>query len=613
VVPSLPRPARRRSDRMAPNLIGPATAPYLPRAASRRPPRQPRLRRRESAPPDLLAGERGTWRKKWTGLLPVALIFPSSYRVATSNLGLQLVYDLLNEHPGVVAERFVLPPPGQPPLSLESGRPLRDFPLICYSLSFEGDTLNLLQMLAAGGISPVAGPGADHRPLIVGGGVAVWMNPEPLAPVTDLFIIGEAEAILPAVLERLVSHGVAAAGREELLRDLATSLPGCYAPRFYTPRYHPDGRLAAMTAAQGLPERIRPVLLEEPEIAGYSRLLSPQAEFSDLFLVELGRGCSRGCRFCAAGFVYRPPRLWSPAAIYAALAQRPPDIKRVGLLGMEMAEPETLARISEFIEQAGCELSFSSLRADALTPELLRLLAGSGIKTAVLAPDGASERLRRVINKNLTEDEILQAAEALAGSGITTVKLYCMIGLPTEEDDDLQELVVMIGKLRRRLLPLGRARGRLTEIQLSVSSFVPKPWTPFQYHPFAGVTLLRRRLRLLQQELRPEANVRISAESPERAYWQAVLARGDRRLGLALIALAAGKSGNWRRQLLQQGLDPDWYAGRQRAGGELFPWEIIAPGIKPEYLLAEYRRGLKGRSTEACRVASCRRCGVCGG
>ncbi len=577
-------------------------------------PRRTRDRRRESSPPDLLRGEKGTWRQKWGHRLPVALVFPSTYAVATSNLGLQLVYDLLNEHPLILAERFVLPAGGAAPRSLESNRPLGDFALICYSLSFEGDTLNLLRLLAAGGIELQAARRGEKHPLVIGGGVGAWMNPEPMAPATDLFLIGEAEALLPAVLDRLAAHCAGEHRRQALLYDLAANFAGCYAPGFYTPSYHPDGRLARIDAEPGMPSRISPVLLNNPEVAGYSRLLSPAAEFSDLFVVELGRGCSRACRFCAAGFIYRPPRLWSPAAIGAALDRRPEEISRVGLLGMEMADPDTLTEISRRIADAGCQLSFSSLRADALTPELLQLLAQSRVKTAVLAPDGASERLRRIINKNLAEADILQASEALAGIGIRTIKLYCMIGLPGEEDADLQELVDMIGKLRRRLLALGRSRGWLTEVQLSVSSFVPKPWTPFQYHPFAGITVLRRRLKLLRSRLRAEANVRLSAESPEHAYWQAILARGDRRLGQALLTLATGEEegGPWR-SLAVLGCDPEWYACRTRGADELLPWEIIAPGIKPGYLFKEYQRALAGGSTEPCRVQSCRRCGVCGG
>ena len=324
-------------------------------------------KRRGGPPPDLLSGERGTYRKKWAGLLPVALIFPNIYPVAASNLGWQLVYDLLNEQPQIVAERFVLPAPGQAPRSLESGRPLRDFSLICYSLSFEGDTLALLQLLAAGGFTLAAAERDEDHPLVIGGGVGTWLNPEPLAPATDLFLLGEAEVTLPPLLAQLVEQG-AGERRLERLRRLAAVCPGCYVPALYRPVADDESALP-VAAAAGIPPRIAIPVLEAPAVAGYSRLLSPAAEFSDLFLVELGRGCSRACRFCAAGFIYRPPRLWSAAAIEAALDHCPPDITRVGLLGMEMAAEETLNRISEQIMARGAALSFSSLRADALTPE----------------------------------------------------------------------------------------------------------------------------------------------------------------------------------------------------------------------------------------------------
>ncbi|MDZ7642396.1 MAG: radical SAM protein [Desulfurivibrio sp.] len=561
--------------------------------------------------PGFLSGERGTYRKKWgRQLLPVALLFPNRYSLAVSNLGWQLVYDLLNEQPQVVAERFVSPAAGQPLRSLESGRPLRDFALVCYSLSFEGDSLELLRLLVAGGLPPAAADRDESYPLVLGGGVGVWLNPEPLAPATDLFVLGEAEVALPPVLAWLLAHDLQMP-RHRLLSQVATVSSACYVPAHYQPHYAADGELLEISATAPAPARIRPPVLRDPAVAGYSRLLSPQAEFSNLFLVELGRGCSRACRFCAAGFIYRPPRLWSREAILAALEHCPPEIDRVGLLGMEMAAPETLAAISQAIMARGARLSFSSLRADALTPELLELLAASRVKTATLAPDGASQRLRQVINKGLAEDDILAAGDRLAALGIGTLKLYCMIGLPTEEDDDLAELVAMLRRLQKVLLVGGRQRGRLTKIRLSVSSFVPKPGTPFQYHPFAGVAPLQRRLRWLRRELAGEANIQLAAEPPEQAYFQAVLARGDRRLGQALLAMAA-TTGNWRQQLQAAGVDPARYAGGRRLSGEIFPWEIVDGGVKPGFLAAEYRRALAGQPGESCQVESCRRCGVCG-
>jgi radical SAM superfamily enzyme YgiQ (UPF0313 family) len=565
---------------------------------------------------DRLAGETGGWRKRWTGLLPVALVFPNSYRLGMSNLGFQLVYELVNRRPELVCERVFLPEePGQP-LSVESNRPLRDFPVILCSLSFEEDYLNLLRMLLLGGIEPLAEErrSADPfrepgRPLLVGGGVATFINPEPLAPFFDLLVIGEAEVALPPVLAALLAAG-GRLDRPQFLRMLAATSPGCYAPQFYGCNYGPEGELLGVTAPPDLPARVRKVAGPAPTVAGHSQLLTPEAEFADLFLVELGRGCSRGCRFCAAGFVYRPPRLWDVAAIKAALAARPPAARRIGLLGMEMARSADLVALSDHLLGEDCALSFSSLRADVISPELLSLLAASGLKSAAIAPDGGSERLRRVINKGLTEEDLLRAAEALVEVGIANLKLYFMIGLPTEEDEDLRELVALTLRIKEKVLAVGRRRGRLATMTLSINSFVPKAWTPFQFYGMAPVAELKRKLKLIRKGLAGEANIRIQAEAPEKAQLQAVLARGDRRLGAALPAVVRSEK-NWRQVLKDEGLDPEFYANRSRGEHERFPWEIVDHGLERRYLWREYQRAQEARTTSPCEIERCRRCGVC--
>lgn len=564
--------------------------------------------------------EIGGVRKKWKDKLPVALIFPNRYGLGMSNLGFQLVYGLLNGDPDIVCERvFVAESATEQPLSVESNRPLSDFPLIFCSFSFEEDYVNLPAMLAAGGIAPLAEErGAAERgvvpgrPLVIGGGVATFINPEPLAPFIDLFVLGEAEAVLPQVLARLKSGVAGGEARRELLYCLAAELPGCYVPGFYTPSYDGQGNFSSFQVGQGLPARIGKVVLEERATAGHSLVLSPDAEFADLFLTELGRGCSRGCRFCAAGFVYRPPRLWSAEAIVKALAERPEAARRIGLLGMEMARAEDLAVLAEYLLDASCSLSFSSLRADVIGPRLLELLGKSGLKSAAIAPDGGSERLRRVINKGITEPELLWAAGALTEAGVTNLKLYFMIGLPTETEADLDEMVDLTLRIRERVLAVGRARKRMGTITLSINCFVPKPWTPFQFHPFVGVGELKKRLQYLRKKLAGQANIRIAADQPGRAFFQATLARGDRRLGRALLALGPG-GGNWHQALRRQGLRAEDYAMRERREAEPFPWEIVDHGIDRHYLWREYQKAMEARLTTPCDTVRCRRCGVCHG
>jgi len=582
----------------------------------------------------LLSSERGSYLKKWTGRLPIALIYPNSYAVGMSSLGFQLVYGLLGEMEEIVCERFFFSGSDVPLRSLESSRTLADFPLVLFSISFEHDYLNLVRLLLAGGLFPFAENREDRirpsQPLVIGGGVATFMNPEPLAPFVDLFVIGEAEPVLVNLVTLLATHlqeGEKGSGarRSQLLPEIVFRFPGCYAPSLYTPRYNEEGLFAGNLPVPGLPERINKVTMPACDRAAHSLILTPEAEFADLYLTELGRGCSRGCRFCAAGFIYRPPRLWDVDVVMAGLAERPESVRRIGLLGMEMADQESLTHLSRYLLESGCSLAFSSLRADRISGNLLQLLEKSRLKSVAIAPDGASERLRRVINKGLTEDDLLAAAESLAGAGLYKLKLYLMIGLPTETMEDLEEMLVLIRRIKERINPLGRLRGRLCEITLSVNSFTPKPWTPFQFHPFgvserlapgetrtgaSAVQTLKGRIKFLQVGLKKEANVRMTCDKPENVLFQAVLARGDRRLASVLMDMAAAGI-PWKQAMKKNRLTPEQFAVRGYAKEEPLPWNIIDHGVTQGYLWDEYMKAFAEKQTSPCDTKVCRRCGVC--
>ncbi len=575
-----------------------------------------------------LATEIGTVRKKWSDRLPVALLYPNTYPVGVSNLGFQLVYSLLNQYDELVCERFMYPRSGESFRSLESGRLLQEFPVVCVSMSFEEDFPRVAAMLAAGKIEPFAAARGGRiepgNPMVILGGVAAFMNPEPLAPFADIVAVGEAEGILPELVSLLLESS--AKERKELLYQVATRCKGCYVPGFYHFDYDDQSRVSDIIAEEGIPQRVEKVLAPAKTEAGYSSLLSPEAELN-MFMVELGRGCSRGCRFCAAGYIYRPPRLWDSDAVLSAFDNLPREVQRVGMLGMEMASSATLDQVSSHLETAHCSLSFSSLRADNISDQLLSLLAASNLKSVAIAPDGASERLRSIINKNLREQDLLLAADRLAEIGIHNLKLYIMIGLPTEEMADLEELVALVQTMRNRLLQSGRKQGRLTELTLSVNSFVPKPWTPFQYCSYGGLSstataegkaveqsimALKKKIQYLRKSLSSLANVRFKVDRPERVLQQAVFARADRRIAPLLLDLGMGKY-SFKQGLKRHNISSYHYAVRPRKKEERMCWEIIDHGIKPGYLWKEYEKAMAGKFTPPCETASCTRCGVCGG
>ena len=580
---------------------------------------------------ELLDAERGAYQKKWTGRHPVALIYPNIYHVGMSSLGFQLVYSILNEQPQLVCERFFLPERDADPkiCSFESGRPLDQFPIIFVALSFEHDYENLVEILLRAGIEPLAASRStavtSSSPLIVGGGVATFINPEPIAPFFDLILIGEAEPVL-ANLSQMLTEQTGNSERKSLLSRICATFPSCYVPAAYEAQYSEDGNYSGYSVLwPEAPARVQRSYLRDTDTAGHSQLTSKNTEFSEMHLVELGRGCSRSCRFCAAGFVYRPPRKWSESAIFSAIESRFSKIEKVGLLGMEMTETAILDRVVAHLQEKNCQLSFSSLRADAISEQLVNLLAQSTLKTVAIAPDGCSERLRRVINKNLSEADIIHAAERVVESGIQKLKLYLMVGLPTETDADLAEALALIEKLKDRIDRIGRRRGRLTEILLSVNCFIPKAWTPFQYHAFGSsdktpadecrqvdevLREMKRRLRFLSVGVQQYANVHMQSDKPENALYQAVLAKGDRRLAPVLIEMASAKT-PWRQALKKHNLTPEIFALRGYDGASKLPWYSIDHGIDPRYLWREYERAFEEKLTQACSPDTCRACGVC--
>ncbi len=535
-----------------------------------------------------------------------------------SNIGFQHVYQGLNREENLVAERFFVPEAGgrggpEGPAawrSRESSRPLRDFDLILFSISFETGYLNVVRALLDAGITLRASLRGEDEPFVIAGGVACQINPEPAARFMDAFLLGDFEEIAPSFIPWIAElYESAPASRNQRLQTLALSCPGAYVPAAYTAVHDNTGRLTGWDIQPGFPHIIRPAVFTGiPETAPHTTVISPDAVFSSMSLIELARGCGRGCRFCAAGFIYRPPRPWPLNSIDAAIASIS-DISRTGLVGLEFLGREDVMELCETLLEKSIALAFSSLRADAVTERFVTLLKRSGSRTATIAPEAGTGRMRRIINKNLTEDTILAAVETIAQGGIPNIKCYFMTGLPFEEDADIAGIVSLVKKIRGIALAAGKSRGRMGTITVSTGTFVPKAWTPFQWAPMEERRVTAAKHSFLNKALRAIPNVNMRHDSWNSALFQGVLSRGDRGMASVLTEMAK-KNISFKKAVMSCNIKTDRIF---KGFGEkdLLPWEIIRHRVKKSYLLREWKRAGSQKQTSFCDTALCRRCGAC--
>jgi radical SAM superfamily enzyme YgiQ (UPF0313 family) len=518
-----------------------------------------------------LAREQGTIIKDWGGRIPIALIYPNSYYVGMSNLGVHAIYRLLNSYSEVVGERAFWGKDGsrQPltPLCLESQRPLSDFAVVAFSVTYEVDYFNVVQVLKASGLPLYAADRDERHPVVMAGGPCITANPMPLSPFFDCLGIGEAEPILPAVLS-VLSEGIRGK-RDELLKGLA-SLPGIYAPQYYS------GAPVVRQWAKNL-----------DDFPTTSTIITPDTELGGLYLIEVGRGCNWGCRFCLVGNAFSPMRVRSLDSLIAQAEEGLKYRKRLGLVGPAVADHPQIEDLVVKLQQMGAELSASSLRVRPLSRIVLRELAKGEARTISLAPEAGSQRLRQVIRKGISEDDILEAVSKVAELKIKQLKLYFMIGLPSETDEDIEAIIKLTLRCKN-ILDRQRSGCR---ISLSIAPFVPKAGTPFQWLPMAQLSTLNRRLSLLKRSLLPRG-IRLKCESPAWSQVQGVLARGDVKLAEVLANIEGVSLSGWRQAVEKYGLDIDFYAHQQWNTSQKLPWAVIDSGIKPGRLERELNRAL---------------------
>jgi radical SAM superfamily enzyme YgiQ (UPF0313 family) len=587
---------RQNSFRSAP----PAGASRHTRARTR--PGSP-LSQRDAAR-DLLSREVGYVRKPHDGKLRIALAFPNSYFVGMSNLGFQTMYRLFNEQPDIVCERVFLPPKqelqalvesGARIVTLESQTPVSDFDVFAFSVSFEWDYTNVLTLLRLAGLPVRAAERTDAHPLILLGGAITFVNPEPLALFVDVVAAGEGEALVPALLECVQ----ASSSRGELLMQLATRR-GFYIPSFYDVEYAPDGRIMRYVPKQGTsaPPVVKKAAVKTTEALDppATSIFTPDTEFGSRFLVEVVRGCANLCRFCWAGYNYLPVRPF-PTERILELAQRArAHANRVGLVSIALCDHPDIEHILRSLKAMGYSISPASLRLDDLTPTIVSLLKESGERTLTIAPETGSDRLRRVINKTVTNEEILDRAELIFSSGIENLKLYYMIALPSETDEDLVAIRDLTLQLRDIMLRHAKARGRIGRIVASVNPLVPKPGTAYQWLPMERTAIVERKMERLRGLVAGIDNVYFNIKSERHSYYQALLSLGDRRVA-SVIEAAERNGGQWRRAVQDTGVDGDFYIYRDRSADPMLPWDIIDGGMKHTFFRAELEKSVRAEWT----------------
>ena len=562
---------------------------------------------------DILAAEIGTQIFAPGLRVPVAFLYPNTYHLGMSNLGLHIMYQILNQK-GWACERFFLPEPKKQTeyiktktalFSMETQRPLANFPYICAMISFEMDYLNFLTQLRLGHIQLLAKERGDQDPFVIIGGPCATFNPEPLADFADFVVIGEGEETLPKLLTLLEQLRMEKKTRQEKLLA-AAQLPGVYVPQFYVPKYDEADVFSGMERTETVPEKIARQWVKNLEDYPHtSAIVSPYTEFANMYIVEVARGCGRHCRFCMAGYCFRKPRNRNLEWLLEDIRKRPAQTAKVGLMGAAVSDYPEMKALTEALVRDNVPFSCASLRADTLDLPLVQALAKSGQRTMTVAPEAGSSRMRASINKGISEEHVYQAMEYAALAGMPNIKLYFMIGLPGESDEDIEEMIALVHRVRNRMDELGH-KGDLV---LSVNAFIPKPFTPYQWSPLEDIKVLKKRLKMLQNGFKKDKRIRLLTESLKETVLQSVLSRGGRRLGTILHWAVENRTG-LKEAFQFYHIVPEELACREIKTDASLSWDHLDMGVTKEYLLRERENSRTGKFTPGC-FEGCKRCGVC--
>ena len=522
-----------------------------------------------------------------------------------ANLGFQTVYKIINEQPSFLCERVFLPVSGSGAesasgsaemLSLESQKSIAEFDILAFSLSFENDYPHVLAMLAAAGIPLLTKDRAENYPLVIGGGIALTLNPEPLADFFDLFILGEAEVALPQFTGAFEDARCLGQSRRAMLKDLQRKIPGVYVPDLYEVRYAADNRIEDYVPREAdFPQKIKITSIEDISSCHTEEVISAKhVEMGDMFLTEVNRGCARSCRFCAASFVYRPVRFRSLKEIIASIDRGLTKKKKIGLVGTAVSDHPELIQICEYILSQNAEVGIGSLRIDQINEKIVDLIIAGGIDTVALAPEAGSQKMRDILRKDITEEEILRAALLLIDKGILNLRLYFMVGLPGEEDQDIDAIIDLTKKIQQHALLHTQSKRKFRRITLSVNQFIPKAHTPLQWCALADVSATGRKIKKIVSAFSRDKQIHVINDVPKWNYVQALLSLGDRRAGEILLAVHR-LDGNWVKAFKEASINNDCYVYRRKSFDEILPWDIVDLGTSKKSLISECTKAMEGK------------------